>query len=80
MGIDRTGQIVYNESMGNSKITRENVRMIGIPVDLHIRIKDIAERDGEPMYKIVALAIDTYEWYKAAPTIPTVKDTTDARS
>ena len=55
--------------------------MIGIPVDLHAKIKAISERDNEPIYKIVALAIDTYEWYKTvAPTMPNFKDTTDARS
>jgi hypothetical protein len=62
------------------RLTRENVRMLGVHSDLHARIKDIAERDGEPIYKIVSLAIDAYEWCKAAPAIPTTKDTTDARS
>ena len=43
-------------------LTRSNVRMVGIPADLHARIKVLAERDDLAIYELVAQAIDAYEW------------------
>lgn len=64
-GIDNASVIVYNGSMMTqkepSKLNRENVRMVGIPAELHARIKAIAERDALPMYEVVDKAIDRYE-------------------
>ena len=61
--IDKRGKIVYNVSMENkSTLTRSNVKMVGIPADLHAKIKVLAERDDLAMYELVAQAIDAYEW------------------
>ena len=45
-----------------STLTRSNVKMVGIPADLHAKIKVLAERDDLAMYELVAQAIDAYEW------------------
>ena len=56
-----------------STLTRSNVRMVGIPADLHARIKALAERDNLAIYELVGYAIDAYEWRLLMPTTPAAR-------
>ena len=72
--IDKRGKIVYNGSMENkSTLTRSNVRIVGIPADLHARIKVLAERDDLAIYELVGYAIDAYEWRLLMPVTPAAR-------
>lgn len=79
MGIDRTGEIVYNESMEKSKLTRENVRMIGVPQELHARLKSEAKGMNKSIYEFIEMLLDKASRYDAMIAVGTPKDTTDAR-
>ena len=56
-----------------STLTRSNVRMVGIPADLHARIKALAERDNLAIYELVGYAIDAYEWRLLMPVTPAAR-------
>ena len=47
--------------------------MVGIPADLHARIKALAERDNLAIYELVGYAIDAYEWRLLMPTTPAAR-------
>jgi hypothetical protein len=42
-------------------ITRENLKMIGVPEPIHTKAKLLAARDRLPMYAVVAEALRLYE-------------------
>lgn len=57
----QSSRVKKETSHMEKKLTRQNVRMIGVTDDLHAEIKELATRDGLTIYVLIARAISAYK-------------------
>jgi hypothetical protein len=48
----------------NLNIKRETMRAIWVPEEVHLALKKVALKEGQPIHNLVAILINNYKIYK----------------